>query len=625
MPLHHVNTAPGGECDGGESQIDWGKREQCGTQQSVDRDLKGNSGSDMHQCRGLMVRGMSPWMGGIEDDLHLAQVVRNSGKPNVYGVRIPVSTNWNFDLLNSLATTVTDREVVQYLRFGWPLNRELDVPLTITLGNHMGARQYPEEVDRYLQKELHFGALVGPLCSLPAGDRMAVSPMTTRAKKNSVHRRIISDLSWPPGASVNDGIPKHEYCGQLVKIRYPTVDQLCKRAVLLSRGQKRGQIKGFKVDMKRAFRQISTCPRDWTLLGSYWRGALFLDKVTVMGSRTGPLACQRVTNMIRHFMSDMGYDVSNFVDDFMGIELLSEVFQAYGTLKRLLKDLGVSEAVDKAVPPSYTVEFLGILFNLLDLTMAIPDEKVEEIKEELEHWMCKQLSTRKQLESVLGKLQFAATCVRQGRVFVARIIVELKGMHRCGLHPIGEGLRKDVIWWRRALEDRNLVSMMWLQECVDEQERLVTDATLLALGGKMGNQCFRCRIAKNLTQNKQWSIVHFEILAVIVAVQVWQSRIKGKRLRMYCDNQAVVMVINTGRARDEVLQMCLRWLCYLLTLADSMVKMEYIETKHNKCADILSRSFHSEVARDNCDTMIRENDLVEVEVKMEMMEPHVKW
>lgn len=157
-------------------------------------------GGVIHVEEEIKVRPQRPLaLGQIDSDLLLAERVRSSGKPNVYGLRVPVPSNWNFSLLDSLATSVSDREVVSFLKYGWPLNRELPVPLTITCENHKGALLHASAVDDYIVKELDHGTLVGPLCTLPSMDRMAVSPMSTRPKTNSIKRRIISDLSWPQG------------------------------------------------------------------------------------------------------------------------------------------------------------------------------------------------------------------------------------------------------------------------------------------------------------------------------------------------------------------------------------------------------------------------------------------
>lgn len=548
---------------------------------------------------------------GLLANIILATRIKLSGKPNAYGLRVPLDSRWNFNLLNSLVTSVHDREVVGFLRYGWPLNRELDVPLSLTLRNHKGATDYKEAVTSYIEKELSLGALVGPLARVPWDTRVAISPMTTRPKKRSSKRRVLTDLSYPAGASVNDGIPKDDYYGLTAKVRYPTVDQLCRRAVQLSCNRKPGSIKGFKIDLNRAFRQIPTCPRDWSLLGTTWNDLVYFDKVSVMGSRTGPLACQRVTNLIRHLMEDMGYGVKNFVDDFMGIELVEQVTEAFLALRRLLRDLGVDEAQDKAVPPSYIVEFLGILFNLLTLTMEIPKDKVEDLLEELESWSQRSLTTRKRMESLLGKLQFASTCIRPGRVFVFRIIEEIKNLKGEELAPISQEMKKDIRWWSRALQTRNEVCMMWLRDREVDDPGLCTDSCLQSIGAVMGDQCIRADIPEHLRRHPGWGISHFEFLAVIISLQVWSDQVKGCRLRVYCDNQAVVSVINTGRAKDAGMQKCLRWFCYLLTMMDSLVKMVYIDTIKNQKADILSRSGLSAKHKARCNDLIFKHGLKE--------------
>lgn len=563
--------------------------------------------------------------GQLATDLRLATLVRESGMPNVYGLRIPVASTWNFRLLASLVNNSSDREVVLFLRYGWPLNREMPVPLTCTYGNHAGATQHASAVEDYIHKELALGGLVGPLRGVPWLGRVTVSPMTTRPKKKSSKRRVITDLSWPVGSSVNDGIPKQEYMGVYQKVRYPTVDQLCKRAVTLSQGRPKGQVKGFKVDLNRAFRQIPLCPRDWSLMGTYWDGFVYFDKVTVMGSRTGPLACQRVTNMIRHIMGDIGFEVKNFVDDFMGIELLDKVWDSFYTLRRLLKDLGVSEAEDKAVLPTYIVEFLGILFNLWMLTMEIPEDKVLDLLEDIGMWMRKSLTTRKQVERLLGKLQFAATCVRPGRVFVSRIIDELKEMTDDGLHVISGDMKLDLQWWKAALVDRNEVCMMWLEQVDVEKIRFCTDACLEGVGAVRDDRCFRHDIPDKYLRSEGWSIVHYEFLAVIIAVQVWQDWLKGKRVVIRCDNQAVVMVINTGRAKDRELQRLLRWLCYLLTVIDALIRLEYVETRSNDIADKLSRSCLGPRQKRDCDELIRNRNLTEEVVKNWYFDMMADW
>lgn len=103
----------------------------------------------------------------IINDIQLATQIQMTGKPNVYGARIPVHSSWNFQLLDALAFSVEDREVVSFLKFGWPLNREMDVPLTCSFYNHKGAMEFEDAVDTYLERELNHNALIGPLDTVP--------------------------------------------------------------------------------------------------------------------------------------------------------------------------------------------------------------------------------------------------------------------------------------------------------------------------------------------------------------------------------------------------------------------------------------------------------------------------
>ena len=61
-------------------------------------------------------------------------------------------------------------------------------------------------------KKNQYGAILGPYENFPS-DHWHSLPFMTREKPNAVHRRVIIDLSWPKGASVNAGIDKNSYLG----------------------------------------------------------------------------------------------------------------------------------------------------------------------------------------------------------------------------------------------------------------------------------------------------------------------------------------------------------------------------------------------------------------------------
>ena len=268
----------------------------------------------------------------IAELVHMARLAMHDGRPNVTGLRIPLQTNWNLHLFNSLCTSAADREVAAYLRYGWPLN-QANAPLPKTMWNHRSAEENQSQVTQCILKEMKEGTIMGPFVTTPFEWKdTGISPMSTRPKKQSEKRRILVDLSWPPWShSVNSAIPKDYYMGTPITLKYPTIDMLCARATRAG-----PKILGWKKDMSRAFRQIYLQPSSWVALGVTWLSALFFERAAVMGARISLYICQRTTSSIRHFMANISYIIHNYVDDFMGINLVEQAWDAYNTLGNLL-------------------------------------------------------------------------------------------------------------------------------------------------------------------------------------------------------------------------------------------------------------------------------------------------
>ena len=58
----------------------------------------------------------------VIDKVILSHKVIKSGLPNRYGYRIPLHTNWNLSLMQSLLAEYDDLEVIEWLRYGFPIS-----------------------------------------------------------------------------------------------------------------------------------------------------------------------------------------------------------------------------------------------------------------------------------------------------------------------------------------------------------------------------------------------------------------------------------------------------------------------------------------------------------------------
>ena len=439
--------------------------------------------------------------------------------------------------------------------------------------------------------------MIGPFQSIPfKNSPVAISPLSMRHKKDSKTRRIIMDCSWLIGASLNDAISKTHYQGEVIRLTYPIVDDLARRIHELSSSGS-SPVFLFKEDLDRAFRQIFACPKSVPYLGFRWRGVYYFDLVLMMGCHIAPYICQRVIDMVRYLHNSMGYFLLNYVDDFVGAEYLEHINSSQHALVRLLRDVGIQRSERKSVKPTQNMDFVGNLFDTCNMTIGVTPEQKVDILRELEGWRTCKVCTRKQLESLIGKLQFMSNCIRPGRLFVSRLLVEIRGMECSRCYYISNEMRKDIKWWYMFLPSFSGSSILWLLDIVEVDTEMATDSCLERGGGISGNEVFSVEFPKYVKRGAH--IRHLELWSLILAVKLWGKHMTGKVVRMKTDNEAVVVIVNTGRSSDLKLQKLLRELVWWLATYEFKIKGVYIPSKSNQIPDLLSRWHEGLEVRDH--------------------------
>ena len=277
----------------------------------------------------------------------------------------------------------------------------------------------------------------------------------------------------------------------------------------------------------------------------------------------------------------------------MGLDEPRRAWTAFTMLGNLLRDLGVHESLEKSVTPTMVIEFLGIIFDLIRRLLILPEDKMCEIKKELQNWRQKQWATKKQFQKLAGKLQFTALCVRPGRVFVSRLYDMIAELQDGAIVKINRQVRSDLYWWEKFLIRYNRVSMLWL-ESVEGEEAFATDATLQGISGFYNGKYFMDTIQDQQAERKQGNIVHMEMIAIMIALKLWLKEFTMKKLIIECDNMAVLEVINQGKAKDKTLQRYLREIAYLCTINQCEIKIRYIRSERNIIPDMLSRYYTSQ-------------------------------
>ena len=84
---------------------------------------------------------------------------------------------------------------------------------------------HPQDIKAYLEEEKKFQAILGPYNVSPLRN-LHVSPLMTRDKPGANHRRVIVDLSYPQGHSVNARVDGDSYLKSEFLLTLPSVDHI---------------------------------------------------------------------------------------------------------------------------------------------------------------------------------------------------------------------------------------------------------------------------------------------------------------------------------------------------------------------------------------------------------------
>ena len=216
----------------------------------------------------------------VDTDPLTYKIMTDSTEYNFLQNQINLKSQLNPDVWDQYLYDYWDKQLPLLIRFGFPLDYNREGTLISLQTNHASAIDFPDDIQAYLDEEGHCKAILGPFKDMPI-ENMHISPMMTREKPNAPHRRVIIDLSFPQGKSVNAGIPKDQYLGTPFILKLPTVDTISDQIKVLGRG-----CKLYKVDISRAFRHVKLDPKEYDLLGLRHE-RYYVDTCLPFGYRNG--------------------------------------------------------------------------------------------------------------------------------------------------------------------------------------------------------------------------------------------------------------------------------------------------------------------------------------------------
>ena len=484
-----------------------------------------------------------------------------------------------------------DRAYVRYIQAGisegFRIGFRRDMTLRSASRNMFSALEHPDVVQAYLDTECARGRMLGPF--FPA-DRPSLPPCQVNRfgvipkGRNTGKWRLITDLSFPPGASVNDGIAP-----DLCSLMYTSVECVAEVIARYPPG-----VLLAKTDVESAYRLVPVHPLDRPLQAMEWGGALYIDPMLPFGLRSAPKIFNAIADGLEWYLRSLGVrHIFHYLDDFLivGPPASPECAEGLALLNQACSALGVPIAGHKCEGPTTCLTFLGIEIDTVAGQLRLPAEKLGRLKVLLQEWGDRKACRRRDLESLIGILNHAAKVVRSGRTFLRRMLDLLHGVpnHPLNPHPIrlNREFRSDLAWWRLFASEWNGVSFLPSPALLPLRQ-LASDASgSWGCGAWFRSHWFQLPWDDH---SAGLSIMVKELLPIVLACAVWGREWEKSCVQCLCDNQAVIACLRSRTTRERHCMHMLRTLAFVEARHDFTLRVQYINTKENHLADDLSRN-----------------------------------
>ena len=443
-------------------------------------------------------------------------------------------------------------------------------------------RHLAEQVGKKLYKEIDAGRVKGPFKSPPLPN-FRVSPIKVTEKKEPGTYRFIHNLSYPyDEESVNASIPREK-----VAVQYNTIDDGISYIKLVGRGAHLA-----KTDIKSAFRIIPVHPSQYHLLGMKWEGHYFYDT-------TLPMGCSISCAIFEAFSSAMEWVAKNklgipymthVLDDFLIIA--SSHYETGRQLHRFLSfcsECGIPMAPEKTEGPSRELPFLGITLNVPHFMAQLPSDKLENCRALITQATQSKGITLRNLQSILGHLNFACRVVVPGRAFLRRAYALTHKVDKPFHHiKMTKEVKDDFLLWLDFLQSYNGKTFFRLDAVhTDEALRLFTDSSgSIGYGAVFGNHWLHGIWP---SEWEGFDITFLELYPIVLAAHLWGTRFSNQTVEFHTDNMALVSILNKSSSKKPHIMTLVRALVLAMLKYNFTFYAIHVPGVENILADALSR------------------------------------
>ena len=219
----------------------------------------------------------------------------------------------------------------------------------------------------------------------------------------------------------------------------------------------------------------------------------------------------------------------------------------------------------------------------------MPLDKIAKCNLLISDFLRRKKVTLRELQSLVGLLNFACSVIQPGRAFLRRLIdLSLGISHPNHFIRLTKDVKADLSMWQSFLSTFNGKSLFLEDQWYNSNIlHMYTDASgSLGFGAVFGNKwCYGAWPQEWTTHN----IALLEFFSIVLSLLLWGSAMQNRCILFFTDNAAIVHVINKQSCKDKQLMFFVRKLVLTCLKNNIIFKAKHVMGLHNDLADSLSR------------------------------------
>ena len=309
-----------------------------------------------------------------------------------------------------------------------------------------------------------------------------------------------------------------------------------------------------KLDLKDAYLTVPMRTEHQPFLRFSWRDRFFQFVCLPFGLSSAPRLFTKLLKPVVSQLRRLGIRLVIYLDDMLFMnESEEKLIKDLRIAINLLSSLGFLINWDKSIlSPAKSIEFLGLLVNSTDLSLALPLKAVSSILSICNGMLSQSSVSLRNLSSLLGHFSWAIPTVP----FAQTHYRNLQRLYISNLHPSGDlsrsvylsfEAREDIRWWVANLSISNGHSFFKK----DPDLSIYSDASLQGWGFSCDGICSRGPWAGS---DRLRHINELELLAAFYALKALTAHSFDLTVNLILDNSTAVSYVNKrGGTRSKSL------------------------------------------------------------------------